>query len=259
MKKTMRLMTIIGVSIFCQLVSVGTPWVPQPYPQLEPFANKPRSPIAVPDGCDKLLSRGCKVTSSNPEEPLIGELSYITDGVKEIDFSTFVEVGYWRQWVQIDLGYECEIHAVCIWHDQLSAHRDVICQISNDPEFIDGVVTVFNNDYDNSAKLGVGKDMEFISTAWGRPFAVDAVKGRYVRCYSNGSVRSNSTGNGNSVTAVNRYTEIEVFGRPLKATQKVEDSKTSPMSEANTKLYDSLPEPPQGKVWLKIEYPRWSF
>ena len=259
MKKTIRLIMIIGVSASCQLLSLGTPWAPKPYPQLEPISIKPQPPIAVPEGCDKLLSRGCAVTSSTPD-PLIGELFYVTDGVKEHDASTYVELDRGLQWIQIDLGGECEIHAVCIWHyADLRAYHDVICQISNDPEFKDGVIIVFNNDHDNSAGFGIGKEMDYVETCFGRPFAVDAVKGRYVRCYSNGSTHSNSTGSGNGTTLINCYTEIEVFGKPLKEPQKTEGSKTSPMSEANTKLYDNLPEPPQGKVWLKIEYPRGIF
>jgi hypothetical protein len=63
----------------------------------------------------------------------------------------------------------------------------VIIQISNDSKFFEGVVTVFNNDYDNSAGLGKGQDKEYIESLYGKAFAVDAVKGRYVRCYSRGN------------------------------------------------------------------------
>jgi len=177
------------------------------YAELDPHQyNTPRPLIAVPIGCDKLLSRGCAVTSSDPD-PIIGELSYITDGDKEHDAATYVELSPHLQWIQIDLGAEKEIHTICIWHfhGEPRVYRDVICQISNDPDFEEGVVTVFNNDHDNSAKLGEGKDKSYIESVYGRPFAVDAVKGRYVRCYSRG----------NSSNEMNHYTEVEVFGRHL--------------------------------------------
>ena len=191
----------------------GTPKEIKNAYNLEPPRNgQPYPAIFVPIGCDKLLSLHCKVTSSDPD-PIIGELSHITDGDKEHDASTYVELGPGKQWVQIDLEKECEIYAVCVWHYfaemvQLPlrggrVYRDVICQISNDPDFIDGVVTVFNNDHDNSSKRGVGKDKEYIETNEGRPFPVDAVKGRYVRFYSRG----------NTSNEMNHYIEIEIYGR----------------------------------------------
>ena len=175
-------------------------------PNLEPARNgKPRPPIEVPAGCDKVISKDCKVTSSD-DEPIIGELAYITDGDKEHDASTYVEISPKLQWVQIDLGKEKEIYAACVWHfhGEARVYRDVICQISNDPDFVDGVVTVFNNDHDNSAKLGKGKDKEYIETNEGRPFACNGTKGRYVRFYSAG----------NTSNEMNHYTEIEIYGRP---------------------------------------------
>ena len=174
---------------------------------LEPPRNgKPYDPIMVPAGCDKLLSVDCKVTSSDPN-PLIGELAFITDGDKEHDAATYVELDPGTQWVQIDLGKEREIYGACVWHyhgEVLRVYRDVICQISNDTDFIDGVSTVFNNDHDNSSKQGAGtKDKEYIETNRGRHFPIDAVKGRYVRFYSYG----------NTSNEMNHYTEIEVYGK----------------------------------------------
>jgi len=174
--------------------------------------GKPRDPIFVPVGCDTLLSRDCKVTSSDAD-PIIGDLSLVTDGDKEHEASAYVELAPGLQWVQIDLGREQKIYAICIWHffGEMTppnirggrVYRDVICQIANDPDFIDGVVTVFNNDHDNSSKLGMGKDKEYIETNEGRPFAVNAVVGRYVRCYSRG----------NTSNEMNHYTEVEVYGK----------------------------------------------
>ena len=98
-----------------------------------------------------------------------------------------------------------KIYAACVWHyhGEARVYRDVICQISNDKDFIDGVQTVFNNDHDNTAKLGAGRDKEYIETHEGRPFACKGVKGRYVRFYSNG----------NTSNEMNHYTEVEVYGK----------------------------------------------
>lgn len=183
----------------------GTPR-PIQSPNLEPSRNgRPYAPIQVPAGGDKVLSKGCKVTSSDPD-PLTGALSLITDGDKEHDAETYVELHRGRQWVQIDLGQERELYVVCMWHyhGEARVYRDVICQIGNDPNFASDVVTVFNNDHDNSSGLGVGKDKEYIESNEGRPFAINGVKGRYLRFYSRG----------NTSNELNHYTEIEVYGKP---------------------------------------------
>jgi hypothetical protein len=184
---------------------VGTP-ASHRSPNLEPpRGGKPRPAIEVPAGADQVLSRDCKVTSSDPE-PIIGELAFISDGDKEHDAGTYVEIGPGTQWVQLDLGAGKDIYAVCVWHyhGEPRVYRDVVCQISSDPDFIDGVVTVFNNDHDNSSELGAGKAFEYIETCEGRPIAVNGVKGRYVRLFSKG----------NTSNEMNHYTEVEVYGRP---------------------------------------------
>jgi len=183
----------------------GTPKEVKGAENLEPpRGGKPYPAIMVPVGCDKILSLDCKVTSSD-SDPIIGELSYITDGEKDHDAASYVELGPGTQWVQVDLGKESEIYGACVWHyhGEARVYRDVVCQISNDPDFIDGVVTVFNNDHDNSSKQGAGNEKEYIETNIGRSFPISAVKGRYVRFYSRG----------NTSNEMNHYTEIEVYGK----------------------------------------------
>jgi hypothetical protein len=90
-------------------------------------------------------------------------------------------------------------------------YRDVIVQISDDPAFKKDVTTVFNNDQDNSAKLGAGKDYEYFEAAEGKLIdckltTPGGVKGRYVRCWSQGSTADDQ----------NHYTEIEVYAVPGK-------------------------------------------
>ncbi len=173
-------------------------------PNLEPpRGGKPRPPVTVPVGT-KVISKDCKVTSSDME-PIIGELDYITDGDKEHDAATYVEIGPGTQWVQVDLGAEKELNAACVWHyhGEARVYRDVVCQVSNDPDFIDGVITVFNNDHDDSSKLGKGKEKEYVEDNFGRPFAINSVKARYVRFFSKG----------NTSNEMNHYTEIEIYGK----------------------------------------------
>ncbi len=173
-------------------------------PNLEPpRGDKPRPPTYVPQGCTNLSFKK-KVTSSD-KEPVIGSLDLVTDGDKEGAEGSYVELGPGVQWVQIDLGKSCEIYAMVVWHfhSEPRVYRDVVIQIADDPDFITNVKTVFNNDHDNSAGLGIGKDLEYIETYDGRPIAVKGVKGRYVRLYSNG----------NTSNQMNHYTEVEVFGK----------------------------------------------
>ena len=164
--------------------------------------GKSRGAFFVPKGT-ALLSLNKKVTSSD-NAPVIGELDMITDGEKAGGDGFFIELGPMTQWVQIDLGASHPLHAILAWHfhSQARVYRDVIVQVSDDPAFKTGVTTVFNNDHDNSSKLGAGKDKEYIEVAEGKLFDPKGVKGRYVRLYSAG----------NTTNDLNHYVEIEVFG-----------------------------------------------
>jgi hypothetical protein len=164
--------------------------------------GKSRGPFYVPKGTT-LLSVNKPVTSSD-SAPVIGELDMITDGEKAGGDGFFVELGPMPQWVQVDLGAPHALHAILVWHyhSQARVYRDVIVQVSSDPAFKTGVTTVFNNDHDNSSKMGAGTDKEYIEVAEGKLFDPKGAKGRYVRFYSNG----------NTTNDLNHYVEIEVFG-----------------------------------------------
>jgi hypothetical protein len=87
-------------------------------------------------------------------------------------------------------------------------YYDVVVQLANDKDFVTDVKTVFNNDIDNSAGLGIGKNMHYIETAEGK--LIDCLsqgspKARYVRLYSNG----------NTSNDLNHYIEVEVYGKPV--------------------------------------------
>ena len=182
---------------------VGTP-LPTNYnpPNLEnPAKVKPTLEVQVPEGVT-LLSKGKPVTSSDTQP--LGDLTLLTDGDKGGDDGYGIELLPGPQHVQIDLGETKEIHLIWLWHyhKQGVVYKDVIVQVSDDPEF-KTFTNVFNNDFDNSLKFGVGSDASWVETNHGRPMPVKGVKGRYVRFYSNGR----------SLDDTNQYIEAEVYGK----------------------------------------------
>ena len=181
---------------------VGTA-VPVRVPNLEAPRQGKRPPLMIPEGSVN-LAKGKTVTSSD-SQPTTGDLSQITDGVKAGDDGNYVELDKGKQWVQIDLGKPSSIYAVLVWHyhSQARVYKDVVVQVSDDPDFIDKVTTVFNNDTDNAIGLGAGKDTAYIETYEGRLIDVKNVKGRYVRLYSRG----------NTTNENNHYIEVEVWGK----------------------------------------------
>lgn len=180
----------------------GTP-KPINVPNLVQAPSQPPT-FTVPEGTNNLLSKGKTVTSSD-DAPIIGDLTLITDGDKEAGEGYFVELLDGLQWVQIDLGASSEISAVWLWHfhSQKRAYNDVIIQVSDDPEFKEGVTTIFNNDYDDSAKMGKGADNPYVESRFGYAVSGKGAKGQYVRLYSNG----------NTSNEMNHYIEVEVYGK----------------------------------------------
>ena len=175
-------------------------------PNLEKPLGKPRDPFLAPAGTVNVALN--KPVTSSDDMPVIGELEMITDGDKEATDGSYVELGPFVQHVTIDLKAVHTIYAILLWHyhKQPVAYNDVVVRISDDPAFKTGVQTVFNNDHDNSSKLGAGKDKNYIETAEGRLIDAKGVQGRYVRCYSNG----------NSHSDLNHYIEVEVYALPAK-------------------------------------------
>jgi hypothetical protein len=179
---------------------VGTPL---PLDQYHIVPQK-RPVILVPAGTVNLALHK-DVTSSDPE-PVVGDLSMITDGEKGADEGNYVELGPGKQWIQIDLGRSYPLYAVAVWHyhSQARVYFDVVVQVSDDPDFISNVRTIFNTDLVNRSGLGVGTDPQYIETYEGKLIDAKGVRGRYVRLYSRG----------NSSTEMNHYIEVEVYGKP---------------------------------------------
>lgn len=193
-----------------ELPMAATVCTPKPLPRFTTInrnvAFRRRGSFIVPNGL-VVLSRNKQVTLSDVD-PIVGDAPLITDGYKQGSDGDWLEMGPGRQWAQVDLAAPAEIWAIVIWHYHAEprVYRDVIVQVSNDPEFSKDVFTLFNNDQDNSSGLGAGKDNEYLEFTEGKLVDGLATKARYIRCYSNG----------NTSDAQNHLIEIEVWGKPVK-------------------------------------------
>ncbi|MFP4058629.1 MAG: hypothetical protein ACLF0G_17315 [Candidatus Brocadiia bacterium] len=184
----------------------GTPKNIPITPYMEKPSDKPRKPIQVPEGVKNVAFK--KPVSASDEEPIIGELEMVTDGDKRGSDGSYVELGPGCQWAQIDLEALYKLYAIVVWHyhGEGRVYHDFVVQVADDPDFITNVRTVYNNDYDNSSGLGIGKDKEYFEDYQGRLIQLDGIEARYVRLYSKGSTASD----------LNHYTEVEVYGLPAK-------------------------------------------
>ncbi|HWI56059.1 MAG TPA: hypothetical protein VNZ22_02445 [Bacillota bacterium] len=167
------------------------------------MSDKPRPNMLVPAGLQNLATKA-RVSSSDTNAQTEA-LAKIIDGDKEPREESIIFLRKGLQYVQMDLGAEREIFAVVLWHAHNTGkvYRDVIVQASTAPEFTRDVVTLYNNDQDNTAGLGLGTDKEYFETREGRLVNAKGVKARYLRFYSRGSTES----------SLNEYTEVEAYGR----------------------------------------------
>ena len=190
---------------------VGTPKNIKASATLEPYSEKPQAPLMIPGGCTNLAAK--KNVTSSDSAPIIGELSLATDGDKDGADGSFVELAPGKQWIQIDLENPADVSAIVVWHYHAEGrvYHSVVAQISDDPEFIKGVKTVFNNDFADALGFGAGKQLEYIDDYRGKALAVkdaqgNPVRGRYVRLHSNGNTSNDQ----------NHYVEVEVYGKLVK-------------------------------------------
>jgi hypothetical protein len=187
-------------------VFAGTPSNAPPGTNVEKPLGRPRPVPLVPKGTLNLALKK-KVTSGNA--PFDGSLDLVTDGNKEAEEGSAVALKPRTQWLQIDLGAPSKLFYFLFWHahNDPVVYHDVVVQVSNDPNFVEGVTTLFNNDVDNTSGLGIGKDREYFETMEGKLVDARATTTRYVRLYSNGSTYRDP---------LNRYTEVEVYGLPAR-------------------------------------------
>jgi hypothetical protein len=173
----------------------------------EPYdPSKPRPLMLVPSGL-KNLATASKLTCSD-KNVTADSLAKLTDADKDASDQSIIFLRKGTQWVQVDLGSPQELFALAIWHahNMAKVYHDIIVQVADDPDFIENVRTIFNNDQDNTSGLGVGTDREYFESYEGKLINAKGVKARYIRFYSKGSTES----------ALNEYTELEVYGRPAK-------------------------------------------
>jgi hypothetical protein len=213
---------------------------------LEKPLGKPRPSFYAPVGT-KNIALGKKVTSTD-EMPIIGEIEMITDGDKEGSDGSYVEMGPFKQHVTIDLGAEHDIYAIVVWHfhKQPRVYFDVVVQVASEPNFVKPK-TLFNNDTDNSMKLGIGKNMHYIETSEGKLIDAKGTCGRYVRLYSQGNTHDD----------LNHYIEVEVYGKavtdkPESAPDEKKDQIKS--DKGNTEKVDPN-TPKTGMAPLQIKLP----
>ena len=174
---------------------------------IEALTDKARPVFLAPKGA-RNVALNKKVTASD-RNPITGQLSQITDGNKEAFDDQVVEMRKGVQWVQVDLGEVCDLYAVLVWHDHrlIQVFRNVVVQVADDPDFVDNVTVLFNNDTENVAGLGIGFDKQYFETLQGKLIPIkNSLRTRYLRFYSRGSNSS----------AWNCYQEIEVYGLPVK-------------------------------------------
>jgi hypothetical protein len=208
----------------------GTP-VPVNEPNIEKPTGKPPVTAMLPRGTVNLAAG--KPVSSNELLPVVGTLDMVTDGSKSGKDGFNVDLGFGRKWVQIDLQSVCSVSAVGVWHyhKEARAYRDVIVQMSNDPDFIK-YTTIFNSDHDNSSGMGIGEDFGYVETRHGRfIWCPKPQTARYVRLYSKGNTSNDQ----------NHYIEVEIYGRApagkvptTQPTKKKKTPTTQPSKKKNT-------------------------
>ncbi len=150
----------------------------------------------APSGTNLALN---KPVTSNAS--YIDPIARINDG--DINTANYTNIEAGPRWVQIDLGASQGLSQIKLWHyfGDARKYHDVVVQVSDDPKFLSNVTTLFNNDQDNTAGQGIGKDAEYAESATGESIPTTAIA-RYVRLWSNGS----------TVNGSNHYVEVQVFG-----------------------------------------------
>lgn len=183
----------------------GTPKALPPDSTVDVAPEKPVT-LMVPKDV-KNIAPGKRITCSD-KNVAREDLAKITDGIKDADGENIVQISKGLQWIQFDLGSAQQLYAIAIWHahDIAKICRDVVVQVADDPDFTENVRTLFNNDRENSAGLGAGKDRQYFESYRGKTIDAKGTVARYVRLYSNGSTENH----------LNEYTEVEIYGRPAK-------------------------------------------
>ena len=223
-----------------KIVPGSTP-VPMNEPNVcKPSNKRPEAPM-MPVGTVN-LALGKPVTSNEPL-PIVGDLDMVTDGDKDGEDGHNVDVGFGHKWVQIDLKAACSISAIGVWHyhGEVRAYRDVVVRVSNDPDFIE-YKTIFNADHDNSSGMGIGEDMGYVESCYGKLIWCPKLQPvRYIRLYSKGNTSNDQ----------NHYTEVEVYGRKPKGKAPTTRPAKTPTTKPAARRAKKVP--------LIITYPKLKY
>lgn len=179
-------------------------------------------------GC-RLLSHGCKVTSSSP--PSRGELELITDGDRSGEDGHGVELPGGRQWVQIDLGEVREVHSLWVWryHRMPVVFRGVKIELAENEA--GPWTTLWSTEPDARGKRSAPLHYETFS---GFPFIpLTPPQARFVRLWSEGADK----------LPENHYVEVAVYGRNPATLPR---DYFRPMGTKKAKLEPEMPRP----LWL---------
>jgi|ERR1700722_1747226 len=169
-------------------------------------SGKLAKPLMIPKDAVNIAPKATLSTSDAKASPR--SLTKITDGDKEARESSVVLLRKGPQYLQFDFGKPFELYAIVIWHahDSAKVYHSVVAQVADDAEFTKNVRTLFNNDKANADGVGAGTDREYFETNEGKTIDAKGEKAQFVRLYSKGSTES----------ALNEYTEVEIYGRPPK-------------------------------------------
>ena len=206
-----RKLEAVDFGLGADAVTRATPGYPKSLKKPENFqVQTKRPPFMAPPGITNIALDKPAICSLEEDDFIDGFADQITDGVKKCREGDYVDIGPNPQWAQVDLKGEHTVFCVVVWHYYRNPviYRDVIIQVSNDPDFKQGVTTLFNNDHDNSSGLGTGGDPSHLAAWWGevgdaRGSAGLGTQCRYVRVNTNGGCGDES----------NRFVEIAVYGQ----------------------------------------------
>jgi formylglycine-generating enzyme required for sulfatase activity len=179
----------------------------------------------LPAGC-RLLSEGCKVTSSDPKPS--GDLQRLTDGDRRDDAAAGVQLAVGRQWVQLELAERSIVHCIWIWrsHREPVVFQEVKVEVATSPE--GPWETVFNT---NAKECCGTPDPLHMELSTGFPVIVrGGTVAVYVRLWSAGSDKFPE----------NRYLEVSVYGRHREAPPA---DLFRPVEGGKEKLEPAMPRP----------------
>jgi hypothetical protein len=168
--------------------------------------NASPAPLMIAPGCVNLSAGLTPISSDTNATPV--KLAKISDGDKEHYEESIVTLRKGVQHITFDLGRPSELHAIVVWHahEVLKLFRSVVVQIADDAAFTKNVRTIFNNDTENQTGQGAGQDKQYFEQHFGKRIAANGEKAQFIRLWSRGSTQS----------ALNEYTEVEVWGKPAK-------------------------------------------